>query len=147
MCVSVYWLSEPALLYSFWRFTSKGSNYSLPFPHCKWFLPEYRVVKPLFLLFKGNSSWIYVENWMIYLVFFAWSVSPHGTIEISLTTQSPSVDHAFNEIPNHRTIAVKLINLSHLCTYCCGVSCSVSFFFQIQTKNHGRMQDWIFKMK
>ena len=24
----------------------------------------------LFLLFKGNSSWIYGENWMIYLVFF-----------------------------------------------------------------------------
>ena len=44
---------------------------------------------------------------MIYLVFFAWSVSPHGTIEISLT-QSPSVDHAFYEIPNHRTIAVKI---------------------------------------
>ena len=25
----------------------------------------------LFLLFKGNSSWIYGENWMIYLVFFS----------------------------------------------------------------------------
>ena len=71
---------------------------------------------------------------MIYLVFFAWSVSPHGTIEISLT-QSPSVDHAFYEIPNHRTIAVKLINLSHLCTYCCGVSCSVSFFSNTEKKS------------
>ena len=69
----------------------------------------YRVVKHYsFCLREIQVEFMEKIEWFTWC-FFPWSVSPqpHGTIEISWM-QSPSVDHAFYEIPNHRTIAVKI---------------------------------------